>query len=289
MPSFKFVKRCRLHAVTTYGLNRVNQGIDIAIMPIPILGGPLGGGALPISMSKYHIKTTTSRNRSRRTLVSHDSLSIEFVVSMVGQWKLGVARSRAGVFPIHGDNNTTKTTKETEESQQQQQQPKAKQRLGYLTAYHSLVSLMTFVAILAMDFHVFPRRLCQDENSRLQIDGSGRHLVCHSVWDLHTHKAPGKEQLHKCLLHLLPLILIGVIQIITNKSLEYQEHVSEYGVHWNLFFTMGGLGHHSEMHRSLCPPSWILPTALWSRMNSTWSPWDFNVSSNGALDCVTNY
>jgi hypothetical protein len=188
-------------------------------------------------------------------------------------------------------NNTTKTTKETEESQQQQQQqPKAKQSLDYLTAYRSVVSSMTFVAILAVDFHVFPRRLCQDGNSRLQIDGSGHHLVCHSVWDRHTHKALGKEQLHKYLLHLLPLILIGVIQIITKQQILGISRISFRARRPLEFLFYHGWSWPSFRDASITfHPRGSYRRPSWSRMNSTWSPWDFNVSSNGALDCVTNY
>lgn len=34
------------------------------------------------------------------------------------------------------------------------------------------------------------------------------------------------------------LILIGVLRLITLKSTNYVEHISEYGVHWNFLFTI---------------------------------------------------
>lgn len=35
---------------------------------------------------------------------------------------------------------------------------------------------------------------------------------------------------------------MGMIRLLTTKGLEYQEHVSEYGIHWNFFFTLCVVG-----------------------------------------------
>ena len=37
---------------------------------------------------------------------------------------------------------------------------------------------------------------------------------------------------------VIPLIVLGCIRLVATRGVEYQEHVSEYGVHWNFFFTL---------------------------------------------------
>ncbi|KAI9336550.1 GWT1-domain-containing protein [Obelidium mucronatum] len=37
----------------------------------------------------------------------------------------------------------------------------------------------------------------------------------------------------------LPILLLGFARLVSTRSVEYHEHVSEYGVHWNFFVTLG--------------------------------------------------
>jgi len=45
-------------------------------------------------------------------------------------------------------------------------------------------------------------------------------------------------RISKMLRSVFPLFLLGSARFITHKSVDYQLHVSEYGVHWNFFFTL---------------------------------------------------
>eukprot|EP00980_Cylindrotheca_fusiformis_P005882 scaffold1233_cov111-Cylindrotheca_fusiformis.AAC.8 len=143
--------------------------------------------------------------------------------------------------------------------------PPNSKKLGFLTAYRSSILYLTFIAILAVDFNVFPRRYAKTEVQGYGLMDVGAASFCISAGLVSRVAKKGYQAAinRKQILHTLPLIVIGLIRIWTNKELEYQEHVTEYGVHWNFFFTMGVL--------AIVPPlipigrgTWILPVVMLS-------------------------
>jgi phosphatidylinositol glycan class W len=107
--------------------------------------------------------------------------------------------------------------------------------------FRSIVSIMTFIAILAVDFQVFPRRYCKTEVSGygLMDCGTAAFVVAQGV---SSRYARGKNSVGQSVWRkLLPLVLLGAVRTLTTKSLDYQEHATEYGTHWNFFYTLAGV------------------------------------------------
>ena len=123
--------------------------------------------------------------------------------------------------------------------------------LPYVTIYRSSILYLTFVAILAVDFpSLFPRRFCKTEvdGYGLMDMGAASFVISAGLVSRNARfssrlgaEKSSQATIPKLLRSTLPLILLGLIRLVTNKGLDYQEHVSEYGVHWNFFFTLAFL------------------------------------------------
>lgn len=134
-----------------------------------------------------------------------------------------------------------------------QKTPDILPRKSFITAYRTHMVVITNFAILAVDFRLFPRRFAKVETWGTSLMDMGVGLFVFSM-GLANLRLVIKQRLAKTetfsfrlywglirrsFVKAAPVLLLGVIRLVSVKTLEYQEHVTEYGIHWNFFVTLG--------------------------------------------------
>ncbi|CAG9320979.1 PIGW [Blepharisma stoltei] len=116
-------------------------------------------------------------------------------------------------------------------------------RFQFVTEYRSLMLVATCISILAVDFPIYPRRFVKTETTGVSLMDIGTGSVLFSsALVARSARDPLKplfQKIKAAMFSCLPLLLIGSLRVIVHKMVDYQEHVSEYGVHWNFFLSLG--------------------------------------------------
>ncbi|XP_061558674.1 LOW QUALITY PROTEIN: phosphatidylinositol-glycan biosynthesis class W protein-like [Phycodurus eques] len=117
-------------------------------------------------------------------------------------------------------------------------------QVPFVTVFRVMVNVQTAISILAVDFRVFPRRYAKTESYGTGVMDFGvgafvfaNGLVCPEA---RGKKVYGSKMNHVTgqLVSAWPLVVLGAARLVFVKMSDYQEHVTEYGVHWNFFFTL---------------------------------------------------
>lgn len=118
-------------------------------------------------------------------------------------------------------------------------------RPEYFNILRANINLLTAVCILAVDFKCFPRKLAKTESYGfgLMDVGVGLFVYGNGIVAPEIHQPDGSlrltwQRVERTLWSCVPLIVLGVARFTATNELDYQQHVSEYGVHWNFFLTL---------------------------------------------------
>ncbi|KAL1200657.1 hypothetical protein V5N11_019842 [Cardamine amara subsp. amara] len=111
-----------------------------------------------------------------------------------------------------------------------------------VSSYRVALMLITCLCILAVDFTIFPRRYAKTETygTSLMDLGVGSFVLANAIVSRQARDVSSGNWITG-LKATAPLLLLGFIRLVTTSGVDYQVHVTEYGVHWNFFFTLAGI------------------------------------------------
>lgn len=118
-------------------------------------------------------------------------------------------------------------------------------RPAHITVVRSVINIITAVCILAVDFRCFPRKLAKTETFGFSLMDSGVGLFVYSngiiapeIYKANSGHRISLGKVMSIILSCSPLFVLGLARFVVINEIDYQQHISEYGVHWNFFLTL---------------------------------------------------
>lgn len=111
----------------------------------------------------------------------------------------------------------------------------------FVSNYRAYLLLSTSIAILGVDFVIFPRRFAKTEafGTSLMDVGVGSFVFSSALVSRYAREQ--RQYVYSpfsTFKSMSPLLVLGVGRMYATWQVDYQTHVSEYGTHWNFFLTL---------------------------------------------------
>ncbi|KAK9888725.1 hypothetical protein WA026_000951 [Henosepilachna vigintioctopunctata] len=117
-------------------------------------------------------------------------------------------------------------------------QKNEERRIPFITNARATINFLSVLAILAVDFQIFPRRFAKTSTFGFSLMdlGVGLYIFANSL--VSPECLNKKDSLYKILKSCIPLFMLGMLRLLLTKQIDYHVPVLEYGIHWNFFFTL---------------------------------------------------
>ncbi|RWS30444.1 phosphatidylinositol-glycan biosynthesis class W protein-like protein [Leptotrombidium deliense] len=109
---------------------------------------------------------------------------------------------------------------------------------------YSNLMICVYVAILAVDFRIFPVRFAKTAlyGISLMDVGVGCFIAINAGLSPEVRKPMlfdnTRGALKNSFTSCIPLLFMGIQRLVVVKGIDYHQQIIEYGVHWNFFFTL---------------------------------------------------
>lgn len=166
-------------------------------------------------------------------------------------------------------------------------------RVPIVTNFRAMTNIISCVCILAVDFPCFPRRFVKTETTGFSLmdTGVGLFIISNALVSPEARNTASKatpfnfstfkNNVVKTAKSCTPLLVLGLIRSISVELLGYQSHVTEYGKHWNFFFTLACVKLFTD----------VLLHSMISRYSIIVGPWiigmhEYTLNTNGIKEWV---
>lgn len=109
---------------------------------------------------------------------------------------------------------------------------------GFVTNVRSTTNILTVIAILAVDFKIFPKQFRKQQKFGYSLMDVGVGLFVYANAIVAPEIRMRESSLKKSFIDTVPLIILGIGRYVATTLTDYNVSITEYGKHWNFFITL---------------------------------------------------